>query len=224
MQEVAVDRSGKRTDQVKVFFESIIYCFDFRAPAEEDLLPLCHDLCLLLEVRSGEYDGAELLPHMLSHHDASVMRVSNGEASAVINQFRQDLTVVDIRWREVEVAQLAIEADRQVQFETVVRTLVVVSEGSNVFGYPMPTCSMQSADFQHGGIDETNRSIDAEIFQELPQVWKNSMTMCEEAVVFGQPRKLFAEIQTGKGVEIFEGLLPEHEGIPDKECHKIAVT
>src|SRR3989339_147557 len=183
MQKISVDRSGEGTDQMEMLLQAVKHRLDLRPPVEEDALPLHHDLPLLLRMRLRKDNGAELFVDILPHHDAAVVDISHGELRCVIDEFGKHLSVVLGGRREVERTDLAVEAHGCMQLEPVVRSLVIVSEGCNAFGYPMRRCTMQFADFKHGGIHDADRSIAAEFFEEIPHLRQHSMTVCDEILV-----------------------------------------
>jgi hypothetical protein len=206
-----------------VFLESVVHRFDFGSPVEEDALPLCHDLGLLLRMRSSDHDRAKLLVDILPHHDAAVVGVTHSKSGAPINEFREDLSVEDIRWGEVERAKRSIETDGQMELEAEVRSLVVVPKGGDILGYPMPRCTMQLAHFEDGGIHEADRTVNAQRVEQIPHLREHPMAVGHEAGVPGQTGKFRSKIQMTEGMEILQGFVMQDDRVPEKNGEEIAV-
>ncbi len=223
MEEVAIDGPGKGADEMQMFFELVVDGLNLRSPVEQVSLPLRRDFRFLFVVGCCENDGFESFPDKLPHDVAPVVGVAHGDSGPMVDEFGKDLAVVDIGGREVESAEFPRETHGGVQLESVVRSLVVVAEGSNVFGDPMLIRTMNLAHLEHGGIHETDRRIRAKVFEKMPQLRQHPVAMGEETVVLGKAGKLGGEIETREGVQILEGLLMKDDGVPDEQCHQIAV-
>lgn len=101
-----MDGAGKRRDKMEMFFETIEHRLDFCPPAQEKFLPVSHDLLSLGRKRRRENDeGRCFLARLFRHDPRTVVRVSHHYSRGGINQFRQDLPIIDARRREVDSAK-----------------------------------------------------------------------------------------------------------------------
>ena len=162
MEQVAIDGTGKGTDQVQVFFQAVEDRLDLGSPVEEDLLPGGDDLLFLTGPRRRDHDQIRgCLSYLLEHHRCAVQRVSDDKVRAMIDQFGQDLRVVFRCGREVELAQFSPQIRGEMQLESEVPALVIFPEGSHIPGNFVMIGTVEFTDFQHGGIDEADGGIDA---------------------------------------------------------------
>jgi hypothetical protein len=100
-----------------------------------------------------------LTPHLPAHNGGGVTAVSNRNASGVIDQVWYLLAIAFVGGRKVDGCELPFGITSSMEFKPIPPTLVVLAEASSTLSDPMSVSPYESADGQHGRVNEAQLRI-----------------------------------------------------------------
>lgn len=224
MDEIAEDGAREGADEMEMLLEDVEHGFDHAAFSEEEVLPGSHDFFPLLVMWRGKNERPGSLPEDLAHDRRPVVAVPDPQTRAGVEQDLRRLRIVNIGGSQDHGAQIFVQRDGCVQLEPVMPALVVLAEGSDVLGYPMPFHAMQLAHFQHRGVRDLDGIVrHQKLLQQFVHERRHPMALGEESPVLGKMRKEEMQVEPGERVQVHDRLLVECHRVPEEDRNEVGV-